>query len=686
MVSPPHNSELNPAQQRRIFSHLSHADKLLSDIEEILNAASSKSPFPRFRPDVDLPERKIVQDYLARIRGQMLRVLDGAGIQPAEPELSGRHSIRVTLAFVRVALQEITPAYLVGYGGVPELLVPELEGLSSELQGLVNKLDAFLARGPGDGIEQKLATLGDATDDARVARELGRIITAHGLVELRMPLSILVNRLGASRFEIAVFGQVSSGKSSLLNHIVGAEILPVGVNPITAVPTRLVRGAEASVTVSLAGQKPVKYDLARLSEFGTERGNPGNKKAVTGIVVEYPADRLPAGVALVDTPGLGSLATAGALESLAYLPQCDLGVVLINATATLTDEDVATIRTLRVAGIPALAVLSKADLLGRGDREAAVAYTRQEIRAAAGETIPVDPVSVVGPGEQLLDAWLERRILPLYENSRQLGAASLHRKLVALQESVTAALRVRVAHEGTQAPRVARWKECERGLRAAEGSIAETERRCLRAVDQAGTPAREALERASAILVERWRENEPAAVRLSVIRQAVNDRAATAAGLLREQMESLATKLQEALRLASAELRVDDSSGQGDLHSALRGIPRIDLDLAAIELPRPFSVFLPSALARPWLTAKLKQTAGPVVDDAFAAYSKVLAAWVRRTAADLQDRLDGHADVYRAQLDRLISKSTVTAEERETIERDLRVLATLSRPATTQHP
>src|SRR5205823_6346811 len=115
-------------------------------------------------------------------------------------------------------------------------------------------------------------------------------------------------------FEIAVFGRVSSGKSSLLNHIVEQDVLPVGVNPITAVPTRLVYGPAPSVTAWFADRKPEQFGIERLAEFVTEQHNPKNARHVTRIVVELPAARLREGIVYVDTPGLGSLATSGAVE------------------------------------------------------------------------------------------------------------------------------------------------------------------------------------------------------------------------------------------------------------------------------------------------------------------------------------------------------------------------------------
>ncbi len=92
-----------------------------------------------------------------------------------------------------------------------------------------------------------------------------------------------------------------------------------------------------------------------------EQLNPGNEKHVTRIVVELGSARLRDGITFVDTPGLGSLATRGAAETLAYLPRCDLGVVLIDAGSTLTPDDLQTIQILYDAAIPATVLLSRAD-------------------------------------------------------------------------------------------------------------------------------------------------------------------------------------------------------------------------------------------------------------------------------------------------------------------------------------
>ena len=87
-----------------------------------------------------------------------------------------------------------------------------------------------------------------------------------------------------------MFGCVSSGKSSLLNAILETDVLPVGVTPITAVPTRITHAAEPSLTVWFSEAPRKKLEIFHLQEFATEQQNPGNTKHVTRLVV---ARRLP---------------------------------------------------------------------------------------------------------------------------------------------------------------------------------------------------------------------------------------------------------------------------------------------------------------------------------------------------------------------------------------------------------
>jgi GTPase SAR1 family protein len=80
-------------------------------------------------------------------------------------------------------------------------------------------------------------------------------------VEFRGTLSMLLDRMEGAAFEVGVFGRVSSGKSSLLNYILQTNVLPIGVTPVTAIPTRISHGpiAEAGIELPKRSRKSSHY-------------------------------------------------------------------------------------------------------------------------------------------------------------------------------------------------------------------------------------------------------------------------------------------------------------------------------------------------------------------------------------------------------------------------------------------
>jgi len=166
--------------------------------------------------------------------------------------------------------------------------------------------------------------------------------------------------------------------------------------------------------------------------------------------VQVPSPRLKSGVVLVDTPGVGSLATSGAATAMAYLPRCDLGIVLIDAASALNRDDVALLRTLYEAAIPAMVLLSKADLLSGLDRGRMVTYIERQLQRELDLNLPVHPVSVVGADESLLLRWFDSEIAPLLGRHQALSEASLRRKIASLAESVATSLETLLLRGGAR--------------------------------------------------------------------------------------------------------------------------------------------------------------------------------------------------------------------------------------------
>ena len=668
---------LNPFQRRHLLTSCQYADKLLSEIEAVLVASQSKSPFPKFKPDISPAQAKVVQDYIARMRAQIVRILENQGIPVPAPMFGSVHSIRVTLGFVDMAFDEVRPKRMAGYGAVAPGVATELSGLVDEMQGIAARLGTYLAQGESGDLEQRLRRLEQAGNHIALVKTLGRAINQHGLVEFRPALGTIIDRLETDNFEIAVFGRVSSGKSSLLNHIVGQDVLPVGVTPITAVPTRLVYGAEPRATAWFADRKPEHFGIQRLAELVTEQHNPANRQHVTRIVVELPAAGLREGVVYVDTPGLGSLATAGAAETKAYLPRCDLGIVLIDAGSTLTQDDLATIQTLYDAGTPASVLLSKADLLAPEDRDRARQYVADHIRSDLGLSLPVHPISVKAGYTGLLETWLEKEILSLYDRHAELARQSVNRKIGALRLGVEAALKARVKrsdHAGQADP--AKLRDLETELRKAAGRIAEARAECMDLTDALRDCSGNLIRTAASALIAAGTEDPNAVRGGGFLKTKLEEAAAEKSARIASLVEEAALKAGRVLAKTAKTLDIENRPEEDELLAVLKDMPRFDMGNLQIEiLPGAVS----SMLGRRWASASVERrigrAAGQDIDAAASIYARVLQAWVRRTFMELQQRFDSYADAYRAQLARLTTNKALGIEEERALLEDLAALA-----------
>ncbi|HTZ73794.1 MAG TPA: dynamin family protein [Candidatus Aquilonibacter sp.] len=665
---------LNPFQANRLRITCQYIDKLLVEVEEILNSAGSRSAFPRYAEDILPAQRRTIEDYIARVRAQLVRVLEGQRIAREKPAIPASRAVHVHLGAIDIAVEELKPKYMRGYGEVPEGVATELNGIVGELSGLVQRLDRYLSEGVGEDLKARLERLDRAGNDLRSLKKVEEVVRVRGLVEFRPSIAAILDRAEDKSFEIAVFGRVSSGKSSLLNAILETNALPVGVTPITAVPTRIVHAQGPSLTVWFSEASTKKLPIAELPEFATEQHNPGNSKHVVRLVIALPSPALQSGVTFVDTPGLGSLATSGARETLAYLPKCDLGVVLIDAGATLAAEDLQTIMALQQAAIPVNVLLSKADLLSAQDRQRIVTYVNEHIASECRLDLPVHPVSVVPSCRGMLDDWFKHQITPLYARSQELRAASLRRKIGALRDSVTAALQARLnrreqaSADGDEGARAA-----EETLRKATGIIAEMRSVSARYTENAANTVQDAVGDAAKRLVEAWSRTgtEPVAPE-QLVRQSLTGFSQAQVATLQREITALAVQLNADLRRCAADLGISDAPGEDEFQSVVRGSPVFEAPSFEMQLSHPGlgRVFGRNAVERSvakQISRQLPQSFYAAVE----AYWQLVKAWSASVIGQLSKRFESYAENYRAQAEVALGGHEVTKQELDGIAESL---------------
>jgi len=156
------SSTLNPSQRQRLLITCKHIDRLLSDIEATLDATAAKTLFPNYIEDIAPAERKTIEDDVIRIRSHLLEVLASQSLAPDEARISAVHSVEVNVTFVEIAIAELAPRYMRGYGPVSEEAVADLGTIAAKLESGVKELRRHLLRQhPNAG--ESIATAHDAS-------------------------------------------------------------------------------------------------------------------------------------------------------------------------------------------------------------------------------------------------------------------------------------------------------------------------------------------------------------------------------------------------------------------------------------------------------------------------------------------------------------------------------------------
>src|SRR6266542_2216037 len=169
-----------------------------------------------------------------------------------------------------------------------------------------------------------------------------------GLADVAGQVGEAARRLAGLELEVAVVGEFKRGKSTLLNALIGVEVLPAGVLPLTAVPTVLERG-EPVCRVTFTDGHTEEHDLGAVAEFVTEEHNPGATDA--------------------------------------YLPSLDAAILVTSADPPISRGERAFLGRVAEQAVRLFVVLNKADYLSGEELRRTVEFTGR----VAGEVVPAWP-------------------------------------------------------------------------------------------------------------------------------------------------------------------------------------------------------------------------------------------------------------------------------------------------------
>ena len=206
--------------------------------------------------------------------------------------------------------------------------------------------------------------------------ELARLVnnlndpSLHISEQIKESLNLLIDTLNEPPL-IAVIGQFSSGKSTFLNALLGQDILPSGLTPVTAKAVRLKFAKMPLLSVKFINDSEsllASSDLAELNKLGEQ---------VSGMTLYAPSEILKE-INFIDTPGLNSLRDADTKETKNTLKKVSGAIWLSLANNAAKASELESIKEiLKANDLKAICLINQKDKLSEEELESLLKHARQ---------------------------------------------------------------------------------------------------------------------------------------------------------------------------------------------------------------------------------------------------------------------------------------------------------------------
>ena len=174
-----------------------------------------------------------------------------------------------------------------------------------------------------------------------VLRKLKDFAIKLQLSELEPDIEEIIQKLAHDSFSLAVVGEFKRGKSTFLNALLGADILPSDVLPTTAAINRVTYGLTSRVKLIFRDGREEFIEIAQLKDYVTQLTPESEQTAlqIQEAIVYYPVSYCRNNnLDLIDTPGLSDQANLTRI-TLSVLPQVDAAIFVTMAQSPLSTTE-----------------------------------------------------------------------------------------------------------------------------------------------------------------------------------------------------------------------------------------------------------------------------------------------------------------------------------------------------------
>lgn len=151
------------------------------------------------------------------------------------------------------------------------------------------------------------------------------------------------NRLSHEKMNVLIVGEFSRGKSTFINALLRAPVLPSKVNPTTATINLIEFDNDKKIEIFYSDGKKEEINLPdeKINKFLDNYVTTENKNAskITQIKIKFPGNPQLSNCLIVDTPGVNDLDEAREDITYKYLSQADACIVILDSQQPLSESE-----------------------------------------------------------------------------------------------------------------------------------------------------------------------------------------------------------------------------------------------------------------------------------------------------------------------------------------------------------
>ncbi len=135
---------------------------------------------------------------------------------------------------------------------------------------------------------------------------LSKICDELGMDERSAALKESKKKLQSHKFAVGILGEFKRGKSTVINALLGKEIMPADILPCSATMNRVSYDLQPGVQLNMMDGTTNRIEVEELAQYVTklDENSTANAENIEEAIVFYPCQFCQNGVDIVDTPGL----------------------------------------------------------------------------------------------------------------------------------------------------------------------------------------------------------------------------------------------------------------------------------------------------------------------------------------------------------------------------------------------